>query len=159
VGRGWVPHDSRVIANHIIAVADSRQQSMDLMTLLKLAYFSHGHALAIRGEPLSWHAVKAWKYGPVIPEVYFAFRRRQGVYDLKKISQFNQEIEAWCHDVISDTYRKYEDVHPLDMSDITHVLDGPWDLTVREKGYNSTISDEIIGRHFEQQILAEIFDD
>ena len=127
--------------------------------MLKLVYFSHGHALAVRGEPLSSHAVRAWKYGPVIPEVYFAFRRRQGVYELKIIPQFDQEIEAWCRDVISDTYRKYEDVHPLDMSDITHVIDGPWELTVREKGYNSTIPDEVIGRYFEKQLLAELFDD
>ena len=132
---------------------------MDLMTLLKLVYFSHGHALAIRGEPLSSHAVKAWKYGPVIPEVYFAFRNRQGVYDLNKIPQFDQEIESWCHDVISDIYLKYENVHPLDMSDLTHVVDGPWDLTVRERGYNSTIPDELIWRYFGKQLVEELFDD
>ena len=132
---------------------------MDLMTLLKLVYFSHGNALAVRGEPLSSHAVKAWKYGPVIPEVYFAFRRHQGVYDLKKIPQFDQELEEWCHHVISDTYRKYENVPPLDMSDITHVVDGPWELTVREKGYNSTIPDEVIEKYFGQQLWAELFDD
>ena len=32
-------YDSRTVANQIIAVADSRRQSMDLMTLLKLVYF------------------------------------------------------------------------------------------------------------------------
>ena len=132
---------------------------MDLMTLLKLVYFSHGYALAKRGEPLSSHAVKAWKYGPVIPEVYFAFRRRQGVYDLKRIPQFDQEIEPWCRDIISGTYRKYENVLPFDMSDLTHAVDGPWDLTVREKGYNSTIPDDLIGRYFGQELLSNPFDD
>ena len=154
-----MPHDSRAVANHIIAVADDRRQSMDLMTLLKLVYFSHGWALAVRGEPLSSHAVKAWKYGPVIPEVYFAFRRRQGVYDLRKLPHFDQELEVWCHDVISDTYNKYENVHPLDMSDMTHVVDGPWERTVRERGYNSTIPDDVIGSYFERELIRELFDD
>ena len=153
-----MPHDSRAVANHIIAVANNRQP-IDLMTLLKLAYFSHGHALATRGEPLSLHAVRAWKYGPVIPEVYFAFRRNQGVYNLKQIPQFDQDIEPWCRTVISDTYDKFEDIPPLKMSDITHVAGGPWDMTVRKKGYNSTIPNALIGRYFGQQLLSSLVDD
>lgn len=45
------------------------------MKLLKLMYFAHGWHLAITDAPLVNERPEAWKFGPVFPEVYHAFKR------------------------------------------------------------------------------------
>ena len=49
----------------------------DLMTnlrLQKLLYFAQGWHLARFGRPLFDASIEAWPYGPVVPEVYRAYK-------------------------------------------------------------------------------------
>lgn len=50
----------------------------DLITnlkLQKLLFYQQGFWLAEYGEPLFAERVEAWAYGPVVPEIYHAFKR------------------------------------------------------------------------------------
>ena len=44
------------------------------MKLQKLVYFAHGVHLAEFGEPLINEKFQAWEYGPVVPEIYAAYK-------------------------------------------------------------------------------------
>jgi len=45
------------------------------MKLLKLTYIAHGYYLGFFEKPLIENEVQAWKYGPVIPELYHVIKR------------------------------------------------------------------------------------
>lgn len=44
----------------------------------KLVFFSHGWTLGLFRRPLITDTVEAWKYGPVIPSVYHAYKKYGG---------------------------------------------------------------------------------
>src|SRR5256885_15287234 len=62
------------IANYFIQRGIDSNKSVTPMKLQKLIYFAHGWYWAIKNEPLIDESVEAWKYGPVIPSVYHAFK-------------------------------------------------------------------------------------
>ena len=45
------------------------------MQLIKMTYIAHGWSLAINNKPLIVEDVEAWKYGPVIPSLYYEFKK------------------------------------------------------------------------------------
>ena len=55
------------------SITKSRGQ-MTPMQVIKLAFISHGYALALADKPLLSEPAEAWKYGPVIPSLYHALK-------------------------------------------------------------------------------------
>ncbi len=70
-----MPFDPRAIANRLLDLGRERQLAIDPMKVQKLIYYAHGWHLALTGRPLLDRSVEAWQYGPVIPDVYRAFRQ------------------------------------------------------------------------------------
>ncbi|MDC4872757.1 DUF4065 domain-containing protein, partial [Acinetobacter baumannii] len=64
------------VANKIIESGKNKNppQYYTPMQLLKLVYIAHGWMLALFNRPLFNEKVEAWKYGPVIPELYEAVK-------------------------------------------------------------------------------------
>ena len=67
-------HDSRAIANYLVGRLIMDRRQFDVLRLNKLVYLAHGWHLAHHGEPLICHQVLSWENGPMIREVYGAFR-------------------------------------------------------------------------------------
>ena len=65
-------HTALQVANRIIELGRSKHppQYYTPMQLLKLVYIAHGWTLGICATPLITEQVEAWKYGPVIPDLY-----------------------------------------------------------------------------------------
>ena len=78
--------DVQDVARFFIDLA-KRQNDLDrgdMMTnlrLQKLLYFAQGWHLARFGRPLFDASIEAWPYGPVVPEVYRAYKEygREGI--------------------------------------------------------------------------------
>jgi len=70
-----MPFDPRAVANEFLKLAKTDGKQLDPMKLQKLIYFAHGWNLALNNRPLLDRPVQAWRYGPVIPDVYQCFRR------------------------------------------------------------------------------------
>ncbi|MCZ5581375.1 DUF4065 domain-containing protein [Escherichia coli] len=62
------------IANKFITLGNQHHNPLTHMQLQKLTYIAHGYYLALTGKPLLNECVSAWKYGPVIPGMYDAFK-------------------------------------------------------------------------------------
>jgi len=66
------PHDPRSICNAMLDISTGRVVTN--LALQKLLYFAHGLYLVESGAPLVSGYFEAWKYGPVHPSAYAAFK-------------------------------------------------------------------------------------
>lgn len=154
-GRGR--HDSRAVANRFVALAREHSEIITIMQLVKFVYLAHGWHLGFYGEPLICHEVQAWKFGPVIPEVYFAFRpqgivvkheaeQKPGVPYLAEFSSSSREEE-----IIADVFRAYSKLSGTALSALTHEPGTPWDKA-RGEGLHIPIPDSEIREYYKGQI-------
>jgi uncharacterized phage-associated protein len=67
-------HDPRSVANLLLDLAAAGGIRIGHIKLQKLLYFAHGIHLNETGEPLVSGHFEAWKWGPVHPAVYQAFK-------------------------------------------------------------------------------------
>ena len=146
------PYDSRQVANNLIKISNERGVPMSIMRVLKLAYMTHGWALAIFDEPLVNDYVQAWRYGPVIPSIYYSFRPH-GIYDLNPIplvqeSDFDDDTDK----LIAVVYALYEDLSANQLSALTHIKGGPWHTKYEPGKRSIIIPNEMIAEHFRDKL-------
>lgn len=68
------PYPAMTIAKWFIAWAEAEDEELSNLKLQKLLYYAQGHHLARYGRPLFSDQVQAWSHGPVVPEIYRAFK-------------------------------------------------------------------------------------
>lgn len=61
-------------ADHLIALAQQRGETVNNLKLEKLLYYAQAWHLARYDEPLFEAAFEAWSSGPVIPAIYYRFK-------------------------------------------------------------------------------------
>jgi len=64
------------IANYFLWKADNpeKQELLSNLKLQKLVYYAQGLHLVINNTPLFSERILAWKYGPVVPDVYHEYK-------------------------------------------------------------------------------------
>ena len=82
--------DSIAIANFFIDKSKEESSFLGLLKLVKLVYIGYGFCLAVLGKNIlnpKYDKVEAWKYGPVIPNVYHSFKHygRENIKDRCKV--------------------------------------------------------------------------
>ncbi len=145
------PYDSRLVANWFIRHANKQGKAMSIMQVLKLVYMAHGWCLAVLDRPLIQNRIEAWKYGPVIPEIYFAFRPH-GAYNIQPVEVYEREIDSDAEQLLQSVYVMYKDMSAAKLSSLTHMRNGPWNQIYRRKGNYHGIPDEVIARHFKEKL-------
>ena len=122
------------------------------MQLNKMTYIAHGWCLAIYNRPLIVENVEAWKYGPVVPILYYEFKKYGG-----DNVPFNMPIEETkcirdgdisLLNKIIEVYGKYEGVQ---LSAMTHQKGTPWYRVWNSKGRNSIIPNDMIKEYYIEQ--------
>lgn len=142
-------HEAGKIANKLLELAGSNGKTLTPMQLLKLVYMSHGWMLGIFGKPLIRNQIEAWKFGPVIPDLY------------QKVKAYrDQPINITLHvddptplspaeeSLIRQVYSLYGDYSGPELSRLTHQPGSPWDLTYDANGWADTISNDVIEDHY-----------
>ena len=149
-------HDSIEVANIFVDKSQTEPSilgPMTIMSLLKYVYFAHGWTLGRTGKPLICHKVEAWKFGPVVPQIYHKFGR-QGIYIREKehtslipprkaTASLSPEEES----IVNKVYAEYSKVSALRLSAITHKPGSPWHQYRRV--HYGTIPNEVIRRFYE----------
>lgn len=139
-------YNATQIANWFINRAERDGRSLSIMSLLKLTYIAHGWRLEITDRPLFNNRIEAWQYGPVIPDVYRAFRS-QGV-DVVNPLPGVAPISAPDEPFLEEIWKLYGGLSAFQLSDITHVPGGPWSLATQMGGNYAHIPDELIKQHY-----------
>ena len=141
-------YDARQVANWFVARALQDGRTLSIMSLLKLTYIAHGWHLEIRHAPLFSNRIEAWRYGPVIPDVYNDFRRQGVSVNSPAATIPAVAFEASVDVLLDQVWAIYGGLSPFRLSDLTHQVGGPWDIATKTGGYYAPIPDELIQQHY-----------
>lgn len=151
-------YPSIFIANKVLELPEASNYNFTPMKLLKMVYLCHGWCLGILGMALIKERVMAWKYGPVIEELYYAIRH-YGSMPVKNPIMFESGGIVPCTlseehgELIKAVYNKYKHLDGLQLSTITHEKDSPWDRT--QNMYKiKTIHNDLIKNFYIEQYNA-----
>lgn len=129
------------IANYFIDKANVEDTPLDHLRLQKLVYMAHGWNLAVHGDPLISDGVEAWKYGPVIPDLYHRFKS-YGNRSILENAALVQGLEVTVPNVdygdvetrelLDSVWEAYRHLDGVQLSNLTHKLGTPWEKTWRK---------------------------
>lgn len=139
------------VADEILKIAKRKGMQLTPLQLMKLVYISHGWAFPILGKDLFSNRIEAWKFGPVIPDLYHATKHYgRNTIPHSDISDnpstgFDSTILSFLEDVLD----KYGHLDGFSLSNLTHQTGTPWDQVFDESKYNVEIPDSLIKQHYQ----------
>lgn len=157
--------NSEAVANYFIQKSFDKGVSLSPMKLLKLVYIAHGWHRGYFSTNLINDAVQAWRYGPVIPDLYRKLKHfgRRAIdapiegYGIAGDSQnpVPEDRTLALLDRVWDIYSQYGGV---ELSAMTHQSGTPWDQIWKSSGgedyRGAIIPNELIEQHYKQKISA-----
>ena len=119
-----------VVANEFIQLGVADGRPVDPMKLQKLVYIAEGWSLVKRHEPLIRESVQAWPYGPVVPELYTAFKsyRASNIDRPCPLPANTPALEAADDALIRQVWQQYRGLTAIELSMMTHEQGSAWDL-------------------------------
>lgn len=148
-------HDSKVVANHFLALAEEKKDTLTPMQLLKLVYIAHGWMLGLYGRPLIKDEVQAWQYGPVIPHLYNKIRHFKSNAVTGSLSCDNETLDNEERSIVEQVYNIYGHLSGPHLSRLTHQIGSPWALTYRPGDFGAVISNDVIEDHYQRRAAAK----
>ncbi|PPB87197.1 Panacea domain-containing protein [Acinetobacter soli] len=147
-------HTALQVANKIIAKGSELGKQYTPMQLIKLTYIAHGWMLGLFNESLFDDKVEAWKFGPVIPELYHQIKSYRNNPITAPIPDVGEsEFKENELRVIDYVLKAYENFDGVDLSRITHATGTPWDDTYFHDGgwyENVEIPTVLIQKHYKK---------
>ena len=163
-----MPYSSLAIANEFIGRAlASTGDGLTQMQVQKLVYLAHGWNLGAYDEALIEDQVEAWKFGPVIHNLYSALSRYGNqpidhqinwgedtvLLDSDDDGPAQEDLAEWETAVIDMVWDIYGDYPAWKLSALTHQNGTPWSRTYQD-GLKRVIPNKVIAGHF-QELLAD----
>ena len=139
------------VAKYFLAQAD--EEVGDLISnlkLQKLAYYAQGFHLALYGEPLFQEAIEAWPHGPVVPELYHAYKKyKSGAIPSPTdvdFSKYNENTKEFLNEI----YSVFGQFSAWKLRNMTHE-EPPW---VEASKNSDIISHDSLQKYFSTQITT-----
>lgn len=122
------------VAKYFLTFSD--EDSGDLISnlkLQKLIYYAQGFHLALFDGPLFDDAIDAWQHGPVVPEVYRAYRAHGG-QGIPAPTDFDPSVFSQDQiDMMNEVYSVYGQFSAWKLRNMTHE-ESPWkDCAINEE--------------------------
>ncbi len=135
------------IAQYFLSlVDDDAGELMSNLKLQKLLYYAQGYHLAMFGRPLFSEPIEAWTLGPVVREVYDAYKMYgPGPIPRPRDADFS-DLDEGTREFLDEIYCELGQFSAWRLSEMTHA-DPPW-LMARKKGQNSVITHASLREHF-----------
>ena len=94
------------------------------LQLQKFLYYIQGLNLALLGKCMFKNEIEAWKYGPVVPDIYYRFSSNssQEIIGIKPKEEVLSDSEK---EIIKFVANNLKDIDPWDLVKSTHEED-PW---------------------------------
>jgi uncharacterized phage-associated protein len=134
-----------------------RRTDMTRVKMQKMLFFLNGWHLAITGSPCIDRAFDVWKYGPVVPSVYYGLKQFRGgpitgyLMDYDPLSESFKsyvvpESQHQFYEILDLTWEKYIGIDAARLSTMSHAPDSPWATAV--KNGSRIIRNDIIRAYF-----------
>jgi uncharacterized phage-associated protein len=156
------PHDPRSVANLLLDIADQQRRPVTNLALQKLLYFAHAIFLVETGKPLVSGYFEAWRYGPVHPAVYKAFREAGTKPITSRASRVDvltgarsplpAPTAAAIRDVCLTIMTQYGRMTAGRLVDISHAKNAPWHYIV-----NKAETSLALGLRIPDNVITERF--
>lgn len=123
--------DALDVAKYLLSLVDTEKgQIISNLALQKLLYYCQGYYLGSTSEKLFKEDVVAWKYGPVVPDVYFYYKDK-GCSALPT-DELTEEIENKFtkeqKELIEAVFENFKDYSAIALMNQTHT-ETPWKTT------------------------------
>lgn len=128
-------YSPQVIANTIIELSLHDEIKLTPMKLQKIMYFTYKHYLQTTGESLFSERFEKWKYGPVLPSIFYEFNdfKKESITRFArdargKVTTLNMErIESLAVQTVDYIWHKYRRYSAVLLSQLTHLPGSAWD--------------------------------
>jgi uncharacterized phage-associated protein len=139
------------VAKYILLIADDDDGDLiSNLKLQKLLYYCQGFALVLIGRPIFDAKIKAWEHGPVVPEVWFEFKKH-GQLSIPPPSQFDMDVlSVKDRNLINEVYNVYGQYSAWKLRNMTH-SEPPWTQTAKD----SVISHDKLISYFKTQVTDD----
>lgn len=136
------------IASLFIQLANDIDDTIDNLKLNKLLYYAQGWSLARNGKPLFKDEIQAWDYGPVVDDVYHAYKVCRKAPIQEPTYEFDEDkLSAEELELITDIYSNYGKFTSIALTNMTHEKDTPWS-NVYVPRENRVISNRLMKNYF-----------
>lgn len=129
-------NDSRAVANYFVEKSRAEGRILGVSQVIKLVFLAHGWYLGFKSEPLINHRIQAWRYGPVIPEVYNAFRHQLGAVHYPALvgdAPYKAEFNDYEKKIMDHVYNAYSKISAVELSNLTHREGTPWSIALKRR--------------------------
>ena len=146
-------YSSIAVAKKILELSELKGNPLTPMQLIKLTYLAHGWMLGLLGRPLLSERVEAWKYGPVLPNLYSVIKKhRDKPVDIISLYANDVVDDESATAVINEVLRVYGELDGIALSTLTHQKNTPWEIVWSQLGQQANISNDIIESHFKRML-------
>ena len=144
--------DARYVSNHLVDAAKAQNRTLNPMQVLKLVYISHGVSLGAQGVPLIPNRIEAWKFGPVIPDLYHSIKHwRNNPVEYININGLEDFVDGQ-RQIVDIVYDVYKHLDGIQLSSLTHRRGTPWHQVYHPSPINIIIPNDIIQRHYSEML-------
>lgn len=121
------------------------------LKLQKLVYYAQGFSLAMLGEPLFNEPIEAWEHGPVVPDLYHAYKEH-GANPIPPVAPatFEGVFDAEQLDVMEQVYAVYGQFSAWKLRNMTHE-EKPW--------LDAIDGDKVISHESMEEFFETLVDD
>jgi len=135
-------YPAQYIAYYFIKLSvDDNDCTLTPMKLQKLLYFAHGFYLTRFSKSLIYEVFYAWKFGPVIGQIYHEFKN-YGVTSIKDNPLFygyHNSVADYADKIIDpvtvtflkSTWENFKKFSAFELSTFTHAGISPWDMVTK----------------------------
>lgn len=148
------------VADSVFAVADvfnnealGEREDMTPLKLIKLCYIAYGFYLGYGKGKLFHEKIEAWKFGPVLPELYHSLKKYRGDPIRESLQYKGAPLDDQKTQFVQKVWKAYKKFSGLDLTNLTHQKGTPWrevyDKTFR---FSAIIPDDSIKTYYEKVI-------
>ena len=140
-----MPHSKQRTLGMLFSVTHTLLKKLrykaDPLQIQKLVYIAFGFYAAEYDRYLFGNRIEAWKYGPVMPELYRELKTGGG----RQISEAKPIVDNDVLGIIDDVVRTYGRKKAFSLVDYTHAANTPW----------SKVYDGTKGKEIPKQLIKE----
>lgn len=153
-----MPYSASAIAYAFVLKGIEEDNFVTQMKLQKMVYFAHGYHLAKYNKPLINEEFEAWKFGPVVPDIYQSYKLygSSHIIDPGLVPKSAQPLTLSdsALDSIDYTWRVTKKLSAAQLMTWTHADGSPWAQAYDPTNIASVIKNDAIQAYFKNLIFT-----